>query len=62
MSSERFREIVDLPDKAAIGIGAGLILLSPFAPALFPVGALLFVGGGVGLGITRGFWPKKTQA
>ena len=53
------RDLIDLPEKVAIAVGFGLIALSGFAPALFPTGAELVVGGGVSLGITRATLPRK---
>lgn len=53
------RDLIDLPEKIAIGVGLGLITLSVFAPALFPAGAELVIGGGASLGITRAVLPRK---
>lgn len=59
---ERFRDLVDLPEKVAIGVGAaGLVLSVLYPPALMP-SLLLITTGGVSLGITNAIWPKKQQA
>jgi hypothetical protein len=63
---ERVRELVDVPEKIAIGVGvAGLT-----AGALFPTVAgglinpslLLIATGGISLGVTRAIWPKKEKS
>lgn len=56
------REIIDIPEKVAIKIGAvGLILSLFYSPAFMP-SLKLITGGSVSLGITQGIWPKKQKA
>ena len=55
------REAVDVPEKVAIAVGAGGMVLSVFAPALLGP-SLLLVAGGVGsLAVTQKVWPKKPK-
>ena len=56
---ERIREAVDIPEKIAIGIGAGGLVLSLFYLPAFAPAMELIIGGGTSLGITNDVWPKK---
>lgn len=58
---DTLRNLVDVPEKIAIAIGAGGVALSVFAPALLPASLLLIAGGWFSLEVTRGVWPKKKQ-
>lgn len=59
--SERIRNLVDLPEKVAIGVGAAGLLLSLIYPPALPASLLLIIGGGISLGVTNGVWPKKPK-
>ena len=52
--SEKAEKLLELPEKIAIVVGSILVALSGFAPALYPVGSELVLGGGASLGIQRG--------
>jgi hypothetical protein len=56
---ERFRNLVDVPEKVAIGIGTGGLVLSMFYPPALGPSLLLIIGGGTSLGITNAVWPRK---
>jgi hypothetical protein len=56
---ERIRESIDLPEKIAIGIGAGGLVLSLFYLPAFAPAMELIIGGGTSLGITNAVWPRK---
>ena len=58
---EKLRNAIDLPEKAAIVVGSGMIVLSLFAPALLPAGILLAGGGYASLKLTDAYFPKNKQ-
>ncbi len=53
------RELVDVPEKAAIVTGSGLIAYSIFVPGLLPLGLALAGGGYLGLQITENISPRS---
>lgn len=55
---EKVLDLAEIPEKAAIGVGAGLLAISPLVPAAIHVAGELIVGGGLSLGITRGLRKK----
>ena len=55
------RELVDVPDKAAIIAGSGLLVGSIFVPALLPLALALAGGGLLGLQITEGISPRSRR-
>ena len=58
---ERFRELVDVPEKVAMGVGVGGLVLSIFYPPALAPSLLLIIGGGASMGITNAVWPKKPK-
>lgn len=53
------RDVIDWPEKGAMGLGIILIVVSPVFPPAAVVGGELVVGGAVSLGITRAILPRK---
>jgi hypothetical protein len=58
-----YRELIDLPEKVAIIIGSGFVLIgSAVFPPLVAIGGEMIVGGSLSLGVTENLIPKKNKS